>query len=360
MADGGLPDELRSWVETTTGGAVVRADRHLAGASRQAWAVDVGATTASSSSSCSATSGAVVGRHAMPRCSPHWLHRRSDTRRSTVRTRRCGWCCWSASTAQRVRDVDDVARARRPAPDGGRRHAAPHRPLGARHRPPRPPDASADHCRGAARARSRTWPPSWATHCHPLFSRRHRRWLRRTGRPGPVAPRSSTAISGPGNLIHRDGRIRALLDWEVAHWGDPMEDLAALAVRDMATPVGDLRTRFAEYERHGGPPVEPLDRRLVPDPDPRPQRHAHRARAVVRRSRDRSCAAHDVPAAADACPRPGPLRCRRRGPRPTEAPFDESPPTDRSAARGPRPPRPRRRPSGQRSPTPSPANAPPE
>ena len=35
-----------------------------------------------------------------------------------------------------------------------------------------------------------------------------------------------------------------------------MEDLAAIAVRDMATPVGDLATRFDEYEAAGGPAVD--------------------------------------------------------------------------------------------------------
>lgn len=61
---------------------------------------------------------------------------------------------------------------------------------------------------------------------------------------------------GPGNFLHREGRVTGLLDWEVAHQGDPMEDLAALAVRDMATPVGSLARRFYEYAEAGGAPVD--------------------------------------------------------------------------------------------------------
>jgi len=61
---------------------------------------------------------------------------------------------------------------------------------------------------------------------------------------------------GPGNFLYRGGAVTAILDWEVAHWGDPMEDLAAIAVRDMATPIGPLAARYAEYARAGGAPVD--------------------------------------------------------------------------------------------------------
>jgi aminoglycoside phosphotransferase (APT) family kinase protein len=43
---------------------------------------------------------------------------------------------------------------------------------------------------------------------------------------------------GPGNFLHADGRVTALLDWEFAHLGDPMDDLAWLSMR--ATQVGGL------------------------------------------------------------------------------------------------------------------------
>jgi len=61
---------------------------------------------------------------------------------------------------------------------------------------------------------------------------------------------------GPGNFLYEQGRVTGLVDWEVAHFGDPMEDLAAIAVRDIATPIGPLSSRFAEYEESGGPPVD--------------------------------------------------------------------------------------------------------
>lgn len=61
---------------------------------------------------------------------------------------------------------------------------------------------------------------------------------------------------GPGNFLYVGGRVTAIVDWEVAHFGDPMEDLAAISVRDMATPVGSLEERFREYEAAGGGGVD--------------------------------------------------------------------------------------------------------
>lgn len=45
---------------------------------------------------------------------------------------------------------------------------------------------------------------------------------------------------GPGNFLHAGGRVTALLDWEFAHLGDPMDDLAWLSVR--GTQVAGLET----------------------------------------------------------------------------------------------------------------------
>lgn len=77
-------------------------------------------------------------------------------------------------------------------------------------------------------------------------------------RSPPTAERTSLVHSdmGPGNFLYEDGAVTAILDWEVAHWGDPMEDLAAIAVRDIATPIGPLAVRHAEYAAAGGPRID--------------------------------------------------------------------------------------------------------
>ncbi len=47
---------------------------------------------------------------------------------------------------------------------------------------------------------------------------------------------------GPGNFLHDGARVTALLDWEFAHLGDPMDDLAWWVFRghDIAGDCGDL------------------------------------------------------------------------------------------------------------------------
>ena len=85
-------------------------------------------------------------------------------------------------------------------------------------------------------------------------------WLERN-RPRP--PAQPTVVHGDfrnGNIIVRSDGLRAALDWEVCHVGDPMEDLAWLCVRMWrfrgdALEVGGFGSREdlrAGYEAAGG------------------------------------------------------------------------------------------------------------
>ena len=76
-------------------------------------------------------------------------------------------------------------------------------------------------------------------------------------------PASSTLIHGDfrlGNLIIGPDRVRAVLDWELTHLGDPMEDLAWLCTTpwrfgNVDRPVAGIAGRealFEEYEAAGG------------------------------------------------------------------------------------------------------------
>lgn len=67
--------------------------------------------------------------------------------------------------------------------------------------------------------------------------------------------------AGPGNLMFDQGHLTQLIDWELAHLGDPMEDLAWLAFRSVMAPVPDLPQRLREYESAAGTPVA-MDRLL--------------------------------------------------------------------------------------------------
>jgi aminoglycoside phosphotransferase (APT) family kinase protein len=88
-----------------------------------------------------------------------------------------------------------------------------------------------------------------------------------------LAERAPAPSSTPG-LVHGDFRngnfivgpegIRAVLDWELAHLGDPLEDLGWLCVKSWRFGVpaklvggfGDVADLLAAYERAGGRPVD--------------------------------------------------------------------------------------------------------
>jgi len=62
--------------------------------------------------------------------------------------------------------------------------------------------------------------------------------------------------AGPGNFLFRDGHLTALIDWELAHLGDPMEDLAWFSMRCVMEPVPDFAASLRDYERAGGRPID--------------------------------------------------------------------------------------------------------
>ncbi len=51
--------------------------------------------------------------------------------------------------------------------------------------------------------------------------------------PAPVIVHGD---AGPANFLYADGKVTALLDWELVHYGDPMADLAMLCLRMLFQP----------------------------------------------------------------------------------------------------------------------------
>ncbi len=108
-----------------------------------------------------------------------------------------------------------------------------------------------------------------------------REWHERLGEPhpafelafralaaGPPARARSTVVHGDfrlGNLMVGAGGLTGVLDWELAHTGDPVEDLGWLCVpawrftrRDVPAAGLGTRTQLLDsYERHSGVAVDP-------------------------------------------------------------------------------------------------------
>ncbi|MEO8298038.1 MAG: phosphotransferase family protein [Burkholderiales bacterium] len=110
-------------------------------------------------------------------------------------------------------------------------------------------------------------------------------WVQRYRRGGSQRPVLELAVrwlqanapepSGPATLVHGDFRngnlmigpdgVRAVLDWELAHVGDPMEDLGYFCVNawrfgNIDQPAGGFGSReqlFAGYESVSGHQVDP-------------------------------------------------------------------------------------------------------
>ncbi len=101
-------------------------------------------------------------------------------------------------------------------------------------------------------------------HPHPVFDLAFR-WLEERAAAMGAEP---TLVHGDfrnGNLMIGPDGVRAVLDWELAHRGDPMEDLGWISVNswrfgEIDQPVGGFGSRedlFAGYEAAGGGPVDP-------------------------------------------------------------------------------------------------------
>ncbi len=75
--------------------------------------------------------------------------------------------------------------------------------------------------------------------------------LRQLAETAPGPPERAVLVHGdlgPGNVLHDSRRVTGLCDWELAHVGDPMEDLAWITVRAMLTPFVDIGTAFEWYD----------------------------------------------------------------------------------------------------------------
>jgi aminoglycoside phosphotransferase (APT) family kinase protein len=102
-----------------------------------------------------------------------------------------------------------------------------------------------------------TWEAQFRTHADPEPTiELALAWLRQ------ALPEDDRPVSlvhgdcGPGNFMIEDGRLTAVTDWELAHFGDPLDDLAWLYVHDLQERMPDLAERLADYARFSGRGVD--------------------------------------------------------------------------------------------------------
>ncbi len=62
--------------------------------------------------------------------------------------------------------------------------------------------------------------------------------------------------TGPGNFLYEHGTVTAVLDWELAHFGDPMDDIAWLCLRTVQDTFTHLPDRLREYEALSGHDID--------------------------------------------------------------------------------------------------------
>jgi aminoglycoside phosphotransferase (APT) family kinase protein len=98
---------------------------------------------------------------------------------------------------------------------------------------------------------------------HPVFELAFRWLADHLPEPAPAAFVHGDFRNG-NLLIAPDAGVRGVLDWEIAHVGDPMEDLGWICVNSWRfgaeLPVGGFGTReelFAGYEAAGGRKIDP-------------------------------------------------------------------------------------------------------
>jgi aminoglycoside phosphotransferase (APT) family kinase protein len=81
-------------------------------------------------------------------------------------------------------------------------------------------------------------------------------WLRRNVPNPPERLVLVQGDTGPGQFLFAQGRVRAVVDWELANLGDPMRDLAHIRARDVWYPTGNLMEWFRAYSEASGTPLD--------------------------------------------------------------------------------------------------------
>lgn len=255
-----LPDDLLAWVEQVVGAPVQRAHRIPGGGVREGWFLDVGPSPEQSAElflRCStstipdsaafhllSTEAAVVRALHAAGITVAQVHAVHPTREAVLMERISGRTWFS-----QIRDPQEQLDV---AQDFIRNLAAVHRlDPAALAVPALGPVLSAREIALAriADIRARARQADGST--DPLVAL-SADWLEQNvpDYDGPVV--LVQGDTGPGNFMYQDGRVTAVVDWELCHWGDPMDDIAWLSLRTVQDTFTHLPDRLREYAKLSG------------------------------------------------------------------------------------------------------------
>ncbi len=228
-----LDRELLAWVEDCCGQAVADAARMPGGASRQAWVVtlDQGGRKFLRMDAGSSALSAVGYDLAREARVYRWL--------TDKPVRAAGFCGVSPDGRALLLDFVEGEPGRLDDPSLARDFMA---QVNALHALDPPPELAHDDLA--------VWTRLYREHCpdpDPLIDL----GLRQLAETAPGPSERMVLVHGdlgPGNVLHDGRRVTGLCDWELAHVGDPMEDLAWITVRAMLTPFVPIDTAFGGYD----------------------------------------------------------------------------------------------------------------
>jgi aminoglycoside phosphotransferase (APT) family kinase protein len=66
----------------------------------------------------------------------------------------------------------------------------------------------------------------------------------------------SFLVHDPAQFMFEDGKLTALIDFELAYLGDALQDLAGLQLRNTSEPLGDIPRALRRYEAATGKPID--------------------------------------------------------------------------------------------------------
>ncbi len=260
-----LPPDVISWVEDVTGGRVTHADRVPGGAAREAWFVDVAAPPGN-------TPRQVVRNSAPRRPERSAFHPLAMEGEIMLALGRAGAAVPRVLAVHPVREA--ILSERVPGDTWFYRIREPEEQvsvardfvakLAAIHQlDPRtldlpsfgPVKTPREHA--LERIRGIRWRGTAPDGSMPPLLRLTADWLERNvpAYDGPVVVVQGD--TGPGNFLYQDGHVTAIVDWELSHFGDPMDDIAWLTLRAVQDTFTHVPDRLAEYAELSGHPIDP-------------------------------------------------------------------------------------------------------